>query len=130
MENSEIYTPALSLSRAENLYDLSMLEEMDDTEYLLEILTVLLNETPKDFKAMKEALQAGKTDIVCKQAHKLKSSAGIIQAEKLATILENIETIGKKGSISKELSDLIANAAYQYSCIEKELKNYTAALSN
>jgi HPt (histidine-containing phosphotransfer) domain-containing protein len=123
MENLQIYTAA-----AEDLYDLSMLEEMDDIEYLQEMLTTVLQEVPKDLKEMQQALQTGNIDMVCKQAHKIKSSSGVIQAEKLTAILEEIETAGKKGAAVSELNQLIENAVQQYSRIEKALKKYTNEL--
>ncbi len=123
MQNSPIQTTPTA-----DLYDLSMLEEMDDTEYLLDMLTTLLHEAPKDIKEMQLALVAGKIDIVCKQAHKLKSSAGIIQAEKLIALLEDIEAMGKKGANGNELISLIENAAQQYNCIEKALQIYVNEL--
>jgi HPt (histidine-containing phosphotransfer) domain-containing protein len=127
MENSEKNTAA-AITTAEDLYDLSMLEEMDDIEYMLEMLTVLLMETPKDIREIKEALLAGKTEIVCQKAHKLKSSAGVIQADKLTAMLESIETIGKKGTINDELTSFVENAALQYKSIEKSLAIYMEAL--
>lgn len=123
MQNSPIQTTPTA-----DLYDLSMLEEMDDTEYLLDMLTTLLHEAPKDIKEMQLALVAGKIDIVCKQAHKLKSSAGIIQAEKLIALLEDIEAIGKKDANGNELISLIENAAQQYNRIEKALQIYVNEL--
>ena len=128
MENSAIHTQTITLSAVNPLYDLSTLEEMDDTEYLLEILTILLSENAGDFKDMKQALQQGRTEIVCKKAHKLKGSAGVIQAEKLAAILTDIETLGKKGIINEELATLIEKAANEYSSIEKELKIYVEGI--
>lgn len=111
-----------------DLYDLSMLEEMDDNEYLLEMLAVLLNETPKDLKQMKDALRAGKAQLVCQAAHKLKSSSGIIQAEKFTALLSEIEVLGKNGVVNNELSSLVENAAHQYASIEKSLKIHIAGL--
>lgn len=126
MENSQ--TQSVTIETAEKLYDLSMLEEMDDNDYVLEMLTILLNETPKDLKEMKDALQAGKTDILCQKAHKLKGSAGVIQAEKLTALLKDIEAIGKKGVIDNELIYLVENAAHQYNSIEKALKIHVEGL--
>jgi len=51
-------------STGENLYDLSMLEEMDDNEYVVEMLTIYLEETPRELKEMREALTSGKTEII------------------------------------------------------------------
>ncbi len=128
MRNSQTHPETILLSTTEDLYDLSMLEEMDDNEYLLEILAALLDESPKDIKELKEALQAGKTDIVAKRAHKLKSSAGVIQAERLTALLTEIENTGKAGSVTNELSSLVDDAVFEYSRIERSLKLYVLRL--
>ena len=128
MKNTEEYTQAFPIAAAEELYDLSMLEEMDDNEYVLELLTILLQDTPVELKEMKEAVRAGKADIVCQKAHKLKSSAGIIQADKLNALLADIETMGKKGSVNNELICQVENAVNQYYRIEKALKIYVQGL--
>jgi len=124
MKNLETQPQRFTLAVPKNFYDLSMLEEMEDNEYLLEVLTVLLNEMPADIKGMKQAAQEGKTDTVCKKAHKLKGSAGVIQAEKLITMLEEIEAIGKKGTINGEMNSFLEIAAQEYNSIEKSLKVY------
>jgi HPt (histidine-containing phosphotransfer) domain-containing protein len=111
------------------LYDLSMLEEMDDHEYVLEVLAALLQEMPGDLGEMQHALLAGNTDIVCKKAHKLKSSAGVIQAEKLTMLLGDIEAVGKKRGICDELIGLVENAARESNLIEKGLKIYMEGLN-
>ena len=128
MENIDNHTQPFTYAIAEDLYDLSILEEMDDNEYMVEVLTVLLLETPKELKDMKEALRAGKADIVCQKAHKLKSSAGIIQAVKLNGVLADIEAMGKKGEINNELRSLVDHAAIEYCSIENVLKMHVKAL--
>jgi HPt (histidine-containing phosphotransfer) domain-containing protein len=128
MENTATYKQTVSLSAATNLYDLSMLEEMDDNEYLLEILTILLSETTSDFKEMKHALQQDRVETVCKKAHKIKGSASVIQAEKLASLVADIEDMGKKGVINDELISLVEKAAQEYCSIEKELKIYVEGI--
>jgi HPt (histidine-containing phosphotransfer) domain-containing protein len=124
MENLEkhtmLYSPAL--------YDLSMLEEMDDAEYVLEVLGLLLQETPKDIKELQDALRAGNAETVYKKAHKLKSSSGVIQAENLTNLLTDIETLGKKGMINDELKSLVEHAAREYGDIEQSLKKYVDGL--
>ena len=105
-----------------------MLEEMDDNEYLLEMLTAVLDEVPKDIKIMQQALEVGNFDVVCKTAHKLKSSTGVIQAEKLTALLADIERHGKKTVMSVELINLVENAAQQYNQIGKSLQQYVTGL--
>jgi HPt (histidine-containing phosphotransfer) domain-containing protein len=105
-----------------------MLEEMDDKEYLAEVLDIFLSESPKILEEMKAALQAGKTDVICKKAHMLKGSAGIIQAENLTSLLADIELIGKKGVINNELICLVDIAFYQYNILDGALRMYLEAL--
>jgi HPt (histidine-containing phosphotransfer) domain-containing protein len=130
MENSQTANNFAVMSADDKLYDLSMLEEMDDHEYLLEMITILFSDTPKDLKEMKDALLARKLDIVCEKAHKLKGSAGVIQADKLIALLKHIEILGKKGIIDSELSALVEKAMQLYDCIEKALKIYIKESGN
>ena len=76
---------------------------------------------------MKEALRAGNDRLVYQKAHKVKSNAGIIQANKLTEILDDIELLGKKGGNKNELTPLVENAVDQYLLVEKALKKYVKA---
>jgi HPt (histidine-containing phosphotransfer) domain-containing protein len=120
MEKLEKYTAVNTID--EELYNLSTLEEFDDNEYMVELLTALLKETPKDLKEMKGALQAGKIETVCQKAHKLKGSAGIIQAKKLTDLLEEIEVTGRKVPTGNELARLVEDVIQHYNLVENELK--------
>ncbi|MEO6547426.1 MAG: Hpt domain-containing protein [Ferruginibacter sp.] len=128
METTENYTNAFTSAPYGALYDLTVLEEMDDNECVLELLTILLSETPRDLQEMKKAVKAGKADKVYQAAHKLKGSAGIIQAEAFNALLSNIETLGKKGAVNKELAGMVDTAEIQYVSIEKGLKLYMQGL--
>lgn len=113
----------------ETLYDLSMLEEMDDNEYLSEVLHIFLKETPLELKEMKQALNSGNNEVVAKKAHKLKSSAGVIQANKLIELLDGIEINAKKGVLGEELISLVENARKLYTNIEFALHNHLKNLA-
>jgi HPt (histidine-containing phosphotransfer) domain-containing protein len=130
MRNFETHPQRLTITAPNNLFDLGMLEEMEDNEYLLEVLNIFLDEAPADLNEMKQAAGSGNTAIVCKKAHKLKGSAGVIQAEILMSMLAEIEAIGKKGIVDGEMNSLIENAGEEYRSIEKALKNYIAQLSS
>ena len=75
----------------ENLFDLSLLEEMDDNEYLSEILAIFLNNTPNELNELQRACTSHQFDAVYKIAHKLKSSIGLLKANGLLNILIKIE---------------------------------------
>lgn len=127
MENLPPNTSPAILSTVA-LYDLSLLEELDGDEYLLEMLQILLQEVPKDIKEMKDAAVAGRGDVICTKAHKLKSSAAIIQAEHLAQLLGDIEAFGKTEPAGKELNQMIDTAIDLFSQIESGLKMDAAKL--
>ena len=109
---------------AEQLFDLSILEEMEDMEYLLETVDLFIKDTTFDLKQLREGLNKADTDVVYKKAHKAKSSAGVIQATTLITTLHNIEGIAKAGNINDELYILVANASAQFVLVEKALKKH------
>ena len=129
MENFEKQTATVSLSAGEGLYDLSMITDMDDNEYLVEVLMIFLRETPVLMKEMKAAVNARKNDVVSAKAHKIKGSAGILQAGKLTGILEEIEIIAKMSGMNHELASLVESAGKQYSIIEASLKKYLKEIS-
>lgn len=121
-------TSSATISSPTLLYDLSLLEALDGDDYLLEMLDILLSDIPKDVKEMKDAATAGRKDVICTKAHKLKSSAAIIQAATLALLLEEIEAQGKKESTGNELNQMIDKAIELFSQIEKGLKLDAAKL--
>ena len=106
----------------ESLYDLSILEEMDDKEYIVEIVSMFLRDTPGELKEIKAALTAGNTEVVYKKAHKLKSSAGILQAQHLINLLTDLERIAKTEKIDADLSILLENVQRQYKDLEQALQ--------
>jgi HPt (histidine-containing phosphotransfer) domain-containing protein len=127
-ENLDNNTNAITTSETEELYDLSILEEMEDNEYMAEVLNVFLKETPEELKEMNQALNKGNNDMIATKAHKIKGSAGVIQANKLIELLIKIETIAKKGIQSSELKSLVDNTRLLYSNIELSLQKHLKAL--
>ena len=125
MIQRENATKPISLSGQaadESLYDLSILEEMDDKEYIVEIVSMFLKDTPGELKEIKAALAAGNTEVVYKKAHKLKSSAGILQAQHLINLLTDLERIAKTEKIDADLSILLENVQRQYKDLEQALQ--------
>jgi len=110
-------------SRSENLFDLSLLEEMNDNEYLSEILTIFLGNTPNELNELKSASIAGQFDVVYKIAHKLKGSTGLFQATFLSDVLERIENTARGGK-NDALPMLVGLANEEYKRIEIPLKEH------
>ncbi len=105
------------------LFDLSMLEEMDDSEYLSEILDIFLNSTPVELKDMEEAVASDQFETVYKIAHKLKSSTGLLKANELFDVLVKIEEAAKLKS-KKELVGLSSAVNTEFNKLENPLKEY------
>jgi HPt (histidine-containing phosphotransfer) domain-containing protein len=128
LENFKNSDESVMLSQEGNMYDLSMLEEMDDNEYMAEMLTIYLKETPEELREIREALTAGETETVAKKAHKLKNSAGVLQANRLIELLANIEAIAKREIVNDELINLVAEVHKEHKGIETGLKKYLQAM--
>ncbi|MDB5223852.1 MAG: integral rane sensor hybrid histidine kinase [Chitinophagaceae bacterium] len=115
-----------------NLFDLSLLEEMDDNEYVSEILTMFLNNTPNELNELQNTCTYNQFDAAYKMAHKLKSSAGLLKATILLDVLIKIEETAKAEK-QEDLVKLAEKAIKEYKKIEpqlqKHLKNIRAALS-
>jgi HPt (histidine-containing phosphotransfer) domain-containing protein/FixJ family two-component response regulator len=106
----------------EKMYDLQMLEQMDDNDYLLEILSIFLDETPRELKEMHKAALSNKLSIVSAKAHKLKSSSGLLEANKLTKILAQLEQDVRSESVCSEIVKLVEAAQCEYKKIENALQ--------
>mgnify|MGYP000170865313 CR=1 FL=1 len=113
----------------EKLFDLSLLEEMDDNEYVSEILTMFLNNTPNELSELETACGSVQFDTVYKLAHKLKSSTGLLKANNLLNILIKIEEDAKAENIST-LGKLVELANEEYKKIEIPLQNHLKSVQS
>ena len=110
-------------------YNLSMLENMDDNDYLAEVLTIFLRDTAQELKEMKEAVKAGQTAIIAQKAHKIKGSAGVIEATEMCNLLNRIEEIAKTATINDILKSLIEDTQQLFNNIAQPLKIHIKQLS-
>lgn len=107
----------------DKLFDLASIEEMDDSEYLTEILTIFLDNTPSELKELQKACLSEDYENAYKRAHKLKSSAGLFKANNLLQILIGIESSAKEEK-NNVLEKLAENAIAEFKKIEMPLNNY------
>ena len=105
----------------ENLFDLSLLQEMDDNEYIAEILTTYLGSTPGELRELKKICAANQFDAIYKMAHKLKGSSGLLYAHGILRILSKIEEFAK-AEIKEGLTVLAQQANDEFVKIEAPLK--------
>lgn len=105
----------------ESLFDLSLLKEMDDNEYIAEILTTYLDNTPNELKELQKLCSELQFDAIYKMAHKLKGSAGLLYAHGILRILSKIEEFAK-AEIKEGLHVLAQQAVDEFVKIEAPLK--------
>ncbi|MGC4036101.1 MAG: Hpt domain-containing protein [Chitinophagaceae bacterium] len=107
---------------AEKLFDLSILEAMDDDEYTREMISTYISDTPAELKKMQAALNQSSTTDLAKTAHKLKSSTAVFQSDKLVALLEKIEALAKQGGELINLKNVFEDINKQYRILEAGLK--------
>ena len=96
---------------------------MNDNEYLAEILTIFLCNTPNELNELNRACIAGQFDAVYKMAHKLKGSTGLFRAHFLLDVLEKIENTARAGK-NDALPMLVDLANEEYKKIEIPLREH------
>jgi PAS domain S-box-containing protein len=120
-ENVDYIVPGVKKPEIESLFDLSLIEEMDDSDYLSSVVTTFLNKTPDDLQELKKAFASDQIDIVYKIAHKLKTSVGLFKAMSLFNILTRIEEQAKNEK-NEGLAKLIDLANIEYKKIKTPLQ--------
>lgn len=99
-EAAKYVAPVKEIQSIDKLFDLTLIEEMEDNEYLTSVLSTFLNGTPEDLNQLQSAFTANHYEDVYKIAHKLKTSVGLFRATGLFNVLTRIEE-----SIRSEIRD-------------------------
>ena len=110
------------------LFDLSFLEQMDDQAFIIQVVTLYLQDTQADLETMENDLGAGNLDAVYKTAHKLKSSTGMLQANTLFLMLEKTEKTAKAGILTSELSSLLQSVRAEFEILKVALETHLQQL--
>jgi len=112
----------------QKMFDLSFLEEMDDRNFLIQVLGLYLTDTPKDLADMKQALRIPEVDTIARSAHKIKSSTGMLQANRLFSVLEQTEMMAKSGAVSQQLAELVDEAQSEFELLKGALQQHLKTL--
>ncbi|MBS1772680.1 MAG: Hpt domain-containing protein [Bacteroidetes bacterium] len=123
----------------EPLIDFSYLNELSggDSKYLYELLNIFLDSTPAGIITLDELIQKGEDwEAIWKQAHFLKSSAGIVRVRGLYAQLLLIEQKGRKHEGLDEIKAAMAeikttfNEAHKILIEEKEKHKKLAGITD
>lgn len=71
-----------------------------DGEFLRELITIYLTDTPKQIAQIEEALARQDVTIVVRAAHTIKGSSGNFGAEEFARLAREIEAAGKANNLA------------------------------
>lgn len=105
----------------DKLYDLALLEGLDDKESLLDVLNLFLESTPTQID---ELLVLGKTDQyddIYKLAHKLKGALAMLQASRISELLGKIEADARERKETDKILDKITEASRLFDEMQKQL---------
>ncbi len=106
----------------EALFNLSLLEELDDTESLLEVLTLFMENTPDEIRKLDILVKENNQPELHKLAHKLKSAVSTIQSKRLTELLRAIELNAKNGEHIAETKDMVAEVLALFEKVEAPLR--------
>ncbi|RYF98328.1 MAG: Hpt domain-containing protein [Chitinophagaceae bacterium] len=110
-----------------DLYNLSLIYEMEDSEYFCEVLKLFLDTTPVILDEIKEGVLYENWDQVYKKAHKLKSSLGILQMNSMLARVAEIEQQAKEQAGTEQIPKTLKEVMEQFNLvrpmIEAELKS-------
>lgn len=106
-----------------SLFDLSLLEEMDDKEYIASTLSIFLKETPVDLDALHKACASGQFAEAYNIAHKLKSLGWLIKANCFTGVFIEIEEHARAKK-ADGFVNLAEQAKDEYKNLEVPLQSY------
>ena len=106
------------------LFDLTYLKRIDDEGLIAEVINLYLEETQLDLLKMKIALDKSYYEDIYAIVDKMKISTGMIQADALYLVLEEIGIIAKYGGEYDKLCELEYCARYEFDQLKYELELY------
>ncbi len=99
----------MSNIREEILFDTVLLDEMGSQNSTIKVLEFYLDESPKYLLDFEKLMFERDISGIIEKAHKLKSSLGMLKAELLVSLLNQVEVAAKELNFDKlqELFDLL-----------------------
>jgi HPt (histidine-containing phosphotransfer) domain-containing protein len=113
-------TPILDPNAIQALRELS---PEGDSEFLRELITIYLEDTPKQLAKLEEAITRQDADLVVRAAHTIKGSSGNFGATGFARLAEGIEAHGKSKNLAAAAAALaeLKNGFAQVAAALKQL---------
>ncbi|NCI51270.1 PAS domain S-box protein [Sediminibacterium roseum] len=74
------------------LFDLSLIEDLDDPSEIADVISVFLETAPGDIAALERSFVEGNATELRKTAHKIKGAVSFLQSQRLIQLMKKIET--------------------------------------
>jgi HPt (histidine-containing phosphotransfer) domain-containing protein len=103
------------------MYDLSILAELDEPKYVLEMISLFLTNCPPDFAELTRVVNEKDWSEVEKRAHKLKGATGILQATSVATILAWMEKNARDNTDLDQMPQQLEELTGLFQILEHQL---------
>ena len=110
------------INKCRDLYNLSYLEEMEDHDYTIEVINLFLSNTPALLAELKDSVLNEKWEEVYRNAHKLKSSFGFLQMNKMLQKVNEIEFAAKNHDNLEKIPHLVKGILQQFDLIKPMLE--------
>ncbi len=108
-------------------YCLNYLLEMEDLDFLQEVIQIFLDTTPDSLSEIRQSIFEKNWVMVYEKAHKFKSSLGILQLNKMLTMLSQIELDAKEERNLSRISENLDSVEDLYleliPMLENEIEN-------
>jgi HPt (histidine-containing phosphotransfer) domain-containing protein len=114
--------PSIDPEAIANLRDLN---PGDNGEFLREIVSIYIEDTPKRIADLKACLASGDVQTFTRAAHTIKGSSANVGAQVLKAIAERLEMISRKDGLGA-VSGLIADCEAEFAKVRDELRKVSA----
>ncbi len=115
-------TLEMTSASSNKAYNLSMLREVGEENFITRIIELFLTNTPAIIKDLREETIQENWHDVLTQANKLKSSVGVMQIDSMLQNLRRIEELASKKEESDQLLTLIEELDNDFSLLQPMLK--------
>ncbi|GAC1387076.1 MAG: hypothetical protein NVSMB45_16770 [Ginsengibacter sp.] len=106
------------------LFNLSILEEMEDNDFVVQIISLYLKDSAQNVSAIKQAADNSDFKSVEQKVHKLKGSTGMLQSEPLMTTINNLHESSKADNSNGSIKKLVDQMLAEYEALQEALNNY------
>jgi HPt (histidine-containing phosphotransfer) domain-containing protein len=105
----------------EKLYDLSLLEGLDDKDSLLDVLNLFMENTPNQIQELIALGNTDQYDEIYKLAHKLKGALAMLQAARISELLGTIEADARERKETNKIRDKIGEVSHLFDQMLQQL---------